>query len=280
MVNTHFTSLNPKNELFEKLKESSPSWWQFIKENIKQGSFYVDIRKDNSLNVYYNGGSLLKVTISRGSICCKIHEYYLGKVGSKYVSYDPNYLHEDVDKIKTRIASRYSDTSENGIKARLICNPNANYIDSEFAYPEIVGEIKDKHEKEVTAYKTTRIDLTKLENGKIVFVELKRIQDGRLLTNEYERGKPEILDQMEAYHRFIKAHKEEITVYYKTLFSIKRNLGILPKSMINITNIDDYKLGENVELYIEPYTDLNTKRIRRIEAVKTILDNNNIVHNL
>jgi len=280
MIKDHFTTLKNNHPLFLKLKTENPVWWQLIKENIKQGSFYVDIRKDNSLNVYYNGGSLLKIILSRGKINCKIHEYYLGKTGSKYINYDPNYLPENGDDIKGRIASRYSDTSENGIKARLICDPNTNYIDSEFAYPEVIGKIKNKHEKEVTAYKTTRIDLTKLENDKIVFVELKRIQDSRLLTNEYERGKPEILDQMEAYHRFIKAHKEEIIVYYKTLFSIKRNLDILPKSMMNITNIDNYELGENVELYIEPYTNLNPKRIQRIEAIKTILDHNNIVHNL
>lgn len=270
MRNRHFTSLNPKNELFEKLKRGNPAWWQFIKENIKPGGFYVDIRKDNSLNVYYNGGSLLKITLSRGKIDCKIHEYYLGKTGSKYVSYDPNCLPENVDDIKDRIASRYSDTSENGIKARLICNPNANYIDSEFAYPEAVGK----------KFQTTRIDLTKLENGKIVFVELKRIQDGRLLTNEYEKGSPEILSQMKAYHRFIKDHKQEISDYYKTLFTIKCDLDILPKSMINVSNINDYELSENVELYIEAYADLNPKRIRRIEAIKTILGNNNIVHNL
>jgi hypothetical protein len=280
MSRNHFTNLRNDHLLFQKLKNENLSWWQYIKENIKPGGFYVDVHKGNSLNVYYNGGSLLKVTISRGNISCKIHEYYLGKTGSKYVSYDPNRLSEDVDKIKTRIEAHYKDSSENGIKARLICDANAKYIDSEFAYPEVVGRKKDKNGKEVTAYQTTRIDLTKLENSKIVFVELKRIQDGRLLTAEYERGNPEILCQMKTYHEFIKVHKQEITDYYRTLFTIKRNLDILPKSMINMVNIDDYELSENVELYIEPYADLNPERNRRIEAIKTILDNHNIVHNL
>lgn len=158
MRNSYFTSLDPKNGLFETLKESNSSWWQYIKENTKAGSFYVGIRKDNSLNVYYNGGSLLKITLSQNNITCKIHEFYLGQAGSKYIEYDPNCLFKDADTVKERIASRYSDTSENGIKARLICNPNANYIDSEFAYAEAVGR----------KFQTTRIDLTKLENGNIV----------------------------------------------------------------------------------------------------------------
>ena len=85
MKNSHFTSLNPKDELFKKLKENNPTWWQFVKDNIKPGGFYVDIRKNNSLNVYYNGGSLLKITLSKGLIKGKIHQYYLGIVGSKYI---------------------------------------------------------------------------------------------------------------------------------------------------------------------------------------------------
>ncbi|NDW12127.1 hypothetical protein D0T50_04385 [Bacteroides sp. 214] len=186
----------------------------------------------------------------------------MGIAGSKYIDYELDRLPMDVDEIKKRITSKYNATSENGIKARLICDPSAKYIDSEFAYL------------------TTRIDLTKLENGKIIFIELKRIEDGRLLTNEYEKGEPEILSQMEAYHQFIKTHGEEITNYYKTLFAIKRDLEILPESLVDTDNIDDYILCENVELYIEPYSYLNPGRIRRINSIKTILDRNTIIHNL
>ena len=277
----YFSALCANHPLFQLLKNDNPAWWQFIKENIKPGGFYVDIRKDNSLNVYYNGGSLLKITLSRSKeISCKIHEYYLERTGAKYVNYNPNCLPESADAIKKKIASRYGDTSESGIKARLVCDPNAKYIDSEFAYPKANGMKKDKEGKDVAKYETIRIDLTKLQNGKIVFVELKRMQDGRLLTNEYENGEPEILDQMEKYHSFIKDHKSDITNYYKTLFSIKHDLGILPKSLGNINNIDDYELNEKVELFIEPYLELNPKRVRRIEAIRTIFNKNGIIHNL
>lgn len=280
MTNGHFTTLRKDHPLFQRLKNENSAWWRFIKDNIKPGGFYIDIRKDNSLNAYYNGGSLLKITLSRGEIKGKIHEYYVGKAGSKYVDYELSRLSEDACHIKKRIASKYSDASESGIKARLICAPDTKYIDSEFAYPEVVGKTKDRNGKEVTAYLTTRIDLTKLENGKIVLVELKRIEDGRLLTNEYENGEPEILSQMKAYHQFIKAHKQEITEYYKILFTIKRDLEILPKSFIGIDNIGNYELCEDVELYIEPYHSLNPRRIQRINAIKAILDKNNIIHNL
>ena len=279
-LNSHFTRLNPQHELFNKLKESNPPWWRFVKNEIQLGEFYVDIRKNNSLNIYYNGASLLKVTLSRGNIKGEIHEYYLNQIGSKYVRYELSRLPKEADDIKKRIGLRYSDTSENGIKAKLICNPNANYIDSEFAYPEAIGKKIDKYGKEVTAYNTTRIDLTKLENEKIVFVELKRIEDNRLLNNKYENGSPEILSQMKAYHLFIAKYKQEITSYYKTLFKIKHKLGVLPQSMSKIENIDNYELSNQVELYIEPYLHLNPRRVQRINAIRTILDKNHITHNL
>ncbi len=282
MKSNHFTSLNPQHGLFEELKNNNPPWWQFIKEKINSGEFYVDIRKDNSLNIYYNGGSLVKVALSRGEIKGKIHEFYLNQAGSKYIEYELNRLPEDADDIKTRIALKYSDISESGIKAKLVCDYNSRFIDSEFAYPEVIGKKIDKYGKKITDYRTTRIDLTKLENGKIVFVELKRIEDGRLLDNEYENGNPEILSQMKEYHLFIKEHKKEITSYYKTLFGIKQMLGILPRSLSEIENIDDYELCDDVELYINPYPyhSLSARRKLRVDSIRTILDRNNIIHNL
>lgn len=138
MKDDHLKLLNPQHKLFEELKESDPVWWQFIKENIKSGVFYVDIRKNNSLNVYYNGGSLLKVSLSQGKIKGKIHESYLGSSGSKYIDYTLSHLPQDAENIKCRILKRYDNTSESGIKARLIGLADANYIDSEFAFSEII----------------------------------------------------------------------------------------------------------------------------------------------
>lgn len=186
----------------------------------------------------------------------------MGRTGSKYIEYELPHLSVDTNSIKKRIALKYSDTSESGIKARLICSSGANYIDSEFAFPEIVGKKVNGKGKEVPDYQRTRIDLTKIENGIIIFVELKLIEDSRLLTNEYENGSQEILSQMEAYNQFTKKHKQEIIDYYKTLFAIKRDLGLLPPSMAGIDNLDDYEFCENVELYIEPYNKLTPARIR------------------
>lgn len=85
---------------------------------------------------------------------------------------------------------------------------------------------------------------------------------------------------MRAYHNVIAAHRGEITLYYKTLFAIKRDLGVLPEALAGVDSIDGYELCSEVELYVEPYSSLTPKRIRRIEAIKTILNKNGIIHNL
>ena len=58
---------------------------------------------------------------------------------------------------------------------------------------------------------------------------------------------------------------------------IKCDLEILPKRLIGIEEIDDYELCDNVELYIKLYPCLNKGRIRRINAIKSILDKYNII---
>lgn len=45
MTSNHFTTLGNDHSLFQRLRNEKFAWWQFIKENIKPGGFYVDIRK-------------------------------------------------------------------------------------------------------------------------------------------------------------------------------------------------------------------------------------------
>ena len=98
IIMDNFSSLNEKHLIYEKLNSENLAWWKFVKDNIKLGTFYVDIRKDNTLNVYYNGGSLIKISLSEGKLKCIIHEFYLGQLGSKYIKIDPNDIIYDVDK--------------------------------------------------------------------------------------------------------------------------------------------------------------------------------------
>ena len=52
-----FDKLKENARIFEELKKN-PSWWVKFKNN---PSLYIDIRKDNQVNVYFEGGSIARI---------------------------------------------------------------------------------------------------------------------------------------------------------------------------------------------------------------------------
>ena len=52
-----FDTLKADAKIFEELKES-PSWWVHFKND---PSLYIEIRKDNQVNVYSEGGSIARI---------------------------------------------------------------------------------------------------------------------------------------------------------------------------------------------------------------------------
>ena len=140
------------------------------------------------------------------------------------------------------------------------------YIDSEFA-----------HQYEEGCRHTIRIDLVRVKGNKIQFVELKRIQDNRLLHKDGSEVTPEIITQIEEYRNFIKANKDAILAYYKELITIKRALG-LPTTSADIETLDI-----DTEPYLEIhnlYTHLNPQRETRITKIKTLLDKYNVKYEI
>ena len=53
-----FGKLRVDAQIFEELKKSS--WWIKFKDN---PSLYIDIRKDNQVNVYFEGGSIARIQL-------------------------------------------------------------------------------------------------------------------------------------------------------------------------------------------------------------------------
>ncbi|MCD8296740.1 MAG: hypothetical protein LUC88_04120 [Prevotella sp.] len=51
------TALKTENQIFEVIANNSPDWWKDFKAN---NSLYIEIRKYNTINVYYQGGSVAK----------------------------------------------------------------------------------------------------------------------------------------------------------------------------------------------------------------------------
>lgn len=268
-----FLSLNPKAEIFEEIRIQQPQWWTMLCEDHE---LYIEIRKDNYINVYYFGGSVARIDYKNGFVA-ETHQKYLGddkprgktKKGKDKFQYDPidlTTLNEiKIADIKNRIKSDYlrhidnENPAEKWIQGKMI-KESTNYIDSEFQFNQDaeIGKL--------------RIDLIELSEGVLSFVELKGIFDSRL-RNDVKRNLrvPEIIEQMGKYQLFIYRYEDNIKEYYKKLIEIKQSLGLATVDNTNLT------LNKTPKLIIaNTYSKKTKQREDRISDIKKLLDVNNI----
>lgn len=234
--------LNPNNPLFNNLEHTAPTWWTTL---VNDKDIYIEIRKENYIDIYFNGGNIIRELRHDGKcLSGKINYKYLLPANSEYIDYDFSHPQSLIKKshidlfnlvdfnalalrrIKGNISQHYPAESEKGIQARFITK-SGYFIDSEFAY---LNDSEDDKEK-------LRIDLVWLDTDlkKIVFVELKCMGDNRLYNNE-------IITQLTKYVQFIKYFEVQLLSYYKTLFKIKKRLKILSPGLDKLNTIDDFSI--------------------------------------
>lgn len=268
-----FLSLNPKAKIFEEIRIQQPQWWTMLCEDHE---LYIEIRKDNYINVYYFGGSVARIDYKNGFVA-ETHQKYFGddkprgktKKGKDKFQYDPidlTTLNEiKIADIKNRIKSDYlrhidnENPAEKWIQGKMI-KESTNYIDSEFQF------------NQDTEIGKLRIDLIELSGGVLSFVELKGIFDSRL-RNDVKRNLmvPEIIEQMGKYQLFINRYEDNIKEYYKKLTEIKQSLGLSTVDNINLT------LNKTPKLIIaNTYSKKTKQREDRISDITKLLDVNNI----
>jgi len=238
--------LTPTNPLFTHLTENPPAWWSALKNDAEVS---IQIRKENYIDIYFNGGNIIRRLEYKNDIFSgEIHYEYIpitGKDGD-YVKFNfenginfgqatpiplNNFSQDAVAQIKSKIKQHYPRESEKGIQYTFI-RKDPFYLDAEFQYSDLIQN------------RSIRIDLVRVDpsRNKIVFVEVKTMGDSRLYTNE-------IVDQLSSYNQFILNHGDSLLAYYKTVFNIKRTLGILPSGLADL-NIDNYTLlGKTLLLF-------------------------------
>ena len=220
-LNAH---LNESNTLYSILKEK-PLWWTRL---LTINGVYVEIRKGDIVDVYYEGGRMAELKAGRyGKLKASCHPKYLGfdVKDSEDVKYVDclKVLTSNPESMLPRIENAYSqknckkynpeEISEKKIQGDMICKKSPVYLDSEFA-----------HRYEEGSRKTIRFDLVTIRDNKLVFIELKRIGDNRML--DKNGNKPEIIRQMLNYCSFIKTNSDALVEYYKKLYRIKQQLGL------------------------------------------------------
>lgn len=257
-------SLNKEAEIYKELKKQ-PDWWQRL---LSVKGVYVEIRKDDIVDVYYEGGRMAELKIKDEKITATCHPKYLGMdvpTGSnpKYVDC-LEVLKNNPSFITKSIQANYSqkkgkddeDISEKKIQGDMICRQNPLFLDSEFA-----------HRYEIGKRQTIRFDLVTIKSNQLIFIELKRIKDNRMLNKEDDE--PEILKQMDKYQKFIKVNKDKLLEYYKTLYEIKSSLK-LPVPECEIEKLSVCEVPHLI--IIDTYKSLGGRRDTRIARMKEILD--------
>lgn len=232
--------LNQNDPLFKNLENNPPDWWQTL---VNDKDIYIEIRKDNYIDVYYNGGNIIRRLMHKGKeYAGAIHYKYLLPDDEDYVDYKfssdgktmvkkttiellktANFDKETLKRIKANISRYYPATSEKGVQARFILQKDSRFIDSEFAY----NKTDDK----------MRIDLVwlDLKQKKIVPVELKIMGDPRLYTNE-------IVVQLQTYANFFENNQVELLKYYQKVFEIKKRLNILREGLKQLNSLADFTI--------------------------------------
>lgn len=274
-----YFKLNVEDSLFKKLS-SKPQWWC---ELIEDSELYCNIRKDNRINIYYRGASIMSLSCKDDKIEAEIHSYYLGfekelcdKLNIKYgnVKCRPEEIICRLPSIKKRVEANKKNiaciegdelngqnfSSEKYIQSQMYIN-DKSYIDTEFALRLDDGT-------------DIRIDLVKLsEEGEVCFEELKLIDDGRLKPSRGKRA--EILLQMDNYDRFLKeaarlkGEKDEpiIVEYYTKVLQIMKNIGVLR------TELKPLSVREYVSLYIkQTYTKKHPRRDKAIKIIQGVCE--------
>ena len=246
----------------EPIAKNDTQWQQLKQILLADSDLYWEIRKDNQINVYFEGGSIIRL-----HYCSKhkrmqafIHEKYIGNKGDKYIDLLA-YLEShniSLEDIKANIKANYSQKngnskekwSEKYIQSQYLLKYRQNYIDSEFAYKTDEFDI--------------RIDLVECVNGEIRFVELKRIDDARMLKET--DATPKVVTQVKDYKKFISQYKTEILAYYQKVWDIKQNKLKLPNTPQRPTSINLEPQLLIFNRWTKPHAkrDIHTQRMEEI----------------
>ncbi len=254
--------LKEGHPLFRALETEDPAWWQNLK---KDKETYCDIRKDNSINVYYNGGSILRLSF-QGGYRAVIHPEYVPLKGEgEYLQVELNGSTAFIDdpgiidlqdfgpgalaRIKKRIRNHFPRNSEKAIQGRYVTDQlnskrrDGFFIDTEFEY-----SVRQKNGK----WRIGRIDLVWVDRDsrQIILVELKTRDDARI--QPQNAGRPgSIEDQLGEYGRFLGDAKNqaEIKAHYENVYQIKKRLGLL-KGFTKHPSLTDYSVADRPVLLV------------------------------
>ena len=200
------------NEEYEK-----HGWWRKL---VDDQELFVAIR-ENYVNVYYCGCSLIKLTWNGQSVTGQTHYKYLLRP-----NFDDQYVEikDGIPKLPSNLRhlflSSFSSIDQLKAAAKLYAGPekigvhniissNSNILDVEIAFGRTKGERDDPS--------TPRIDLSSVkksaEEASIVFFEAKHFENRKDLRASKET-RPKVVRQIENYSNILTAHSDAVIKSY------------------------------------------------------------------
>lgn len=198
-------------------------WWKAMADDPQ---LLIGIR-DEYLNVYWKGNSLLKLFLQEGRLCGEVHYKYMLRPEAKsspYLTFLDGELQStnpadlflpDLSNLAglKRSANAYAGEEKAGVHK--IVMSNANIIDVEIAFGNENGDSGAKVAQ--------RIDFAALQTGaqgpELVFFEAKSFNNPELRSNG--EGAPPVMRQLKSYRDFLSHHKsqEDVIQSYRQVSS-------------------------------------------------------------
>lgn len=193
------------------------SWWQRIADDPQ---LFIAIR-DEYLNVYWKGNSLLRLRMEEGALIGEAHYKYLLRPdcanpyipiagGRPTMGNHADFFFNDISEVTAlkRAADVYAGEEKTGVHKIVMSNPNI--IDVEIAF----STTNEKSGARVAQ----RIDFAALKRDgsawELVLYEAKAFSNPELRASG--EGVP-VLNQIEGYRQFLRTAKAEITDSYRTV---------------------------------------------------------------
>ena len=242
MSESFVSNLDPKAPTFTELKTGKYPWWDNLKNN---EDVSIQIRKDNTIDVYYRGGAILD-----GLMYMKKNEVFTASIHSKYIPLKDDDKQkrlqlsskgvEFTEKIDTMEFAQLDDTTIKAVTTRIkniFDHESEKTIQFDFAKDPCIIDAEFRFED------GSRVDLVRLDvnSKKIVLIEIKTIGDDRLFSDPAE-DKKNIYHQLKTYHDNANAYKEELLGYYTKILEIKKDLGLAKDPICKLKDLNGWQI--------------------------------------
>lgn len=233
---------NPKFlDALNDLRKDPESFWSHM---VEDKDLFIGIRNE-SINVYYQGNSLAKITFYKGQVKYSTHYKFLinPDINNPYIETEGDIFQtqkligafissiKQINLIK-RAINVYSGEEKSGVHT--ISLKASNVLDVEIALE------KENVEDNIGRKTTDRIDFLRVEEHncqlRLVFYETKHYSNKEIRASK-ENDAP-VLDQLKRYEKSLEKHKADIITSYKLVCQNLQKLNIIG-NRLNISSIAD-----------------------------------------